>query len=68
MKLLNKYLRGKEWLADQYNRNRAVKDHKPVEEFDLVEKLADEISFRLLATKDHPDYEWLKQILKNYGK
>lgn len=29
-----------------------------------IEKLADEISFRLLATKDHPDYDWLKERLK----
>ena len=29
-----------------------------------AEKLADEISFRLLATKNHPDYEWLKERLK----
>ena len=31
-----------------------------------IEKLANEISFRLLATKDHPDYEWLKEILKKW--
>lgn len=68
MKLLNKYLRGKEWLVDQYNRNREVKDHKSAEEFNSIESLTDEISFRLLATKNHPDYEWLKQTLKNNGK
>ena len=28
-------------------------------------KLADEISFRLLATREHPDYDWLKEKLKN---
>ena len=67
MKFLNKYLRGKEWLADQYNRNREVKDHKPVEEFNSAETLADEISFRLLATRDHPDYEWLKEVLANHS-
>tara|TARA_R100001440_G_scaffold11806_1_gene20938 strand:- start:359 stop:478 length:120 start_codon:yes stop_codon:yes gene_type:complete len=33
-----------------------------------VEKLADEISFRLLATKDHPDYKWLLNKLKDYVK
>jgi len=33
-----------------------------------ADKLADEISFRLLATKAHPDYEWLKQKLKDYVK
>jgi|TARA_R110001592_G_scaffold182774_2_gene426156 hypothetical protein len=26
-------------------------------------KLADEISFRLLATKKHPDYDWLTERL-----
>ena len=31
-----------------------------------IEKIAEEISFRLLATKDHPDYEWLKEILKKW--
>jgi hypothetical protein len=31
---------------------------------DELQKLADEISFRLLATRDHPDYEWLKEKLK----
>ena len=31
-----------------------------------IEKIAKEISFRLLATKDHPDYEWLKEILKKW--
>jgi hypothetical protein len=35
---------------------------------DKADKLADEISFRLLATKSHPDYEWLKQKLKGYVK
>ncbi len=29
-----------------------------------IEKLADEISFRLLATKDHPEYEWLVKRLE----
>jgi len=33
-----------------------------------VEKIAEEISFRLLATKDHPDYEWLKETLKKLWK
>ena len=33
-----------------------------------IEKIAKEISFRLLATKDHPDYEWLKEILKELWK
>jgi|TARA_B110000908_G_C10190582_1_gene420277 hypothetical protein len=65
VKLLNKYLRGKTWLADQYNRNRKFEDHiNPKTE---KSKLADEISFKLLATKNHPDYEWLKEKLKNHG-
>jgi adenine specific DNA methylase Mod len=65
MKLLNKYLRGKEWLVNQYNRNRPFEDHisHKIKKCDL----ADEISFRLLATKDHTDYEWLKEKLKNNG-
>ena len=29
-----------------------------------IEKIAEEISFRLLATKDNPEYEWLKEKLK----
>ena len=33
-----------------------------------IEKIAEEISFRLLATKDHPDYEWLKETLKELWK
>ena len=30
-----------------------------------MKDLADEISFRLLATKDHPDYDWLVELLEN---
>ena len=30
-----------------------------------MKKIADEISFRLLATKDHPDYDWLVELLEN---
>ena len=44
-----------------------------------TEELADKISFRLLATKNHPDYIWLcnelensrptfRSMLKNYWK
>ena len=33
-----------------------------------IKKIADEISFRLLATKDHPDYEWLVSLLKSILK
>lgn len=29
-----------------------------------LKKYADEISFRLLATRNHEDYEWLLEILK----
>jgi len=29
-----------------------------------AQQIADEISFRLLATKDHPDYEWLVETIK----
>ena len=31
-----------------------------------IEKLADDISFKLLATRNHPDYEWLKEKLKQW--
>jgi len=31
-------------------------------------KLADEISFRLLATRKHADYEWLVKKLKSFRK
>ena len=30
-----------------------------------IKKLSDEISFRLLATKNHPDYDWLVKRLRN---
>ena len=33
---------------------------------DIV-KLADEISFRLLATRDHEDYDWLIEKLSQYN-
>jgi|ETNmetMinimDraft_4_1059912.scaffolds.fasta_scaffold333410_1 hypothetical protein len=33
-----------------------------------IKELADEISFRLLATKQHEDYEWLIEILLNFYK
>ena len=66
MKLLNKYLRGREWLVDQYNRNRNIEDHIKHEDEDI--DLVDEISFRLLATKNHVDYEWLKAKLKEHNK
>ena len=29
-----------------------------------MKKLADEISFRLLATRDHEDYDWLVETLE----
>jgi len=31
-----------------------------------IEKIADVISFRLLATRKHPDYDWLKETLKEF--
>jgi len=31
-----------------------------------IKKLADEISFRLLATRKHPDMDWLTQKLKDF--
>ena len=30
----------------------------------LIDKTAEEISFKLLATVNHPDHEWLKETLK----
>ena len=33
-----------------------------------IKKLADEISFRLLATNKHPDYDWLVAKLKGEEK
>ena len=33
-----------------------------------IENLADEISFRLLATNNHDDYEWLLNKLKEINK
>tara|TARA_B110000977_G_C11030807_1_gene475156 strand:+ start:1409 stop:1627 length:219 start_codon:yes stop_codon:yes gene_type:complete len=33
-----------------------------------IEKTAEEISFKLLATKLHPDYEWLKEKLEELTK
>ena len=29
-----------------------------------IDKIAEEISFKLLATRNHPDHEWLKEKLK----
>ena len=31
-----------------------------------LEKITDEISFRLLGTRKHPDYEWLYNRLKDF--
>ena len=31
-----------------------------------IKKLADVISFRLLATRKHPDYDWLEETLKEF--
>ena len=30
---------------------------------DEINKLADEISFRLMATNKHPDHQWLIEVL-----
>ena len=59
---------GLDWVVDQYNRNRDFKDHITIDDLVSAEKLADEISFRLMATKKHPDYEWLNQKLIEYVK
>jgi hypothetical protein len=32
-------------------------------EEEKIKKYVEEISFRLLATKNHDDYEWLKDLL-----
>ncbi len=34
----------------------------------LIDKTAEEISFKLLATIEHPDHEWLKEVLKKLIK
>jgi len=31
-----------------------------------IEKIAEVISFRLLATRKHPDYNWLEETLKEF--
>ena len=31
-----------------------------------IKKLTDVISFRLLATRKHPDYDWLEETLKEF--
>ena len=51
MKLLNKYLRGKEWLVNQYNRNRPFKDHisHKIEKCDLADEISFSILFALLS-------------------
>ena len=33
-----------------------------------IENIADEISFRLLATKKHKDYQWLYNTLESMNK
>tara|TARA_R110002020_G_scaffold468544_1_gene692917 strand:+ start:599 stop:886 length:288 start_codon:yes stop_codon:yes gene_type:complete len=59
----------KEITVNRYNEN-GVDEHyciyEPIENKNPIEmgKLADEISFRLLATKDHPEYEWLVKRLE----
>ena len=34
--------------------------------YESLEELVDRISFRLLATRKHPNYEWLKEEIKEY--
>lgn len=31
-----------------------------------IKKLAEEISFRLLATKKHSDFNWMVETIENY--
>ncbi len=33
-----------------------------------LKKLVDRISFRLLATRNHPDYEWLCEEISKYSE
>ncbi len=49
---------GKEWdwMDDETKKQTEVKKE--------ITDLADEISFRLLATKNHPEYEWLVKKLE----
>jgi len=49
---------GKEWdwLDDENKTQIEIKK--------LATKLADEISFRLLATKVHPEYKWLVEKIE----
>ncbi len=37
----------------------------PIMPEDEVTRLADRISYMLLATNKHDDYEWLKQVLRD---
>ncbi len=57
---------GKEWdwMDDEwisFNQNWSKKQTEVKKE---ITDLADEISFRLLATKNHPEYEWLIKRLE----
>tara|TARA_B100000497_G_C7294031_1_gene201065 strand:+ start:351 stop:527 length:177 start_codon:yes stop_codon:yes gene_type:complete len=53
---------GKEWdwMDDESKKQTEAKKE--------IINLADEISFRLLATKDHPEYEWLIKRLEEKWK
>jgi hypothetical protein len=53
---------GKEWdwMDDETKKQTEVKKE--------ITNLANEISFRLLATKDHPEYEWLIKRLEEKWK
>ncbi len=49
-----------DWLDDEAKKQTEVKIE--------ITDLADEISFRLLATKNHPEYEWLVKKLEEKWK
>tara|TARA_B110000908_G_C10255781_1_gene455356 strand:- start:1735 stop:1998 length:264 start_codon:yes stop_codon:yes gene_type:complete len=54
-------------LFEAYNSNVVItKEDLLLDDMEdvAIEKLTDEISFRLLATRKHPDYKWLKDKLK----
>lgn len=49
-----------DWMDDEAKKQTEVKKE--------ITNLADEISFRLLATKNHPEYEWLVKKLEEKWK
>lgn len=38
------------------------------EDTDDLKNLVDKISFRLLATRNHPDHKWLCEEIKKYSE